>query len=1311
MDFLNVITENTKNGINILPDFSTYESKDLMIRGSNFYAVWDEENKVWSKSEFRCVKLIDDAIRKKAEDVASELGNVNVYPKYLKNSRSGSMSRWKDYIKKLSIDNFVPLDSVLVFSNTEKSKELYSSHSLPYALVPGDYSAYDELISVLYSPEERDKLEWIIGSIVAGASKDLQKFAVLTGDAGTGKSTVIKIVNHLFDGYCQSFNASILGNAREQFPLESLKENPMVAYDNETNLSDITSNTTLNSLIAHEPLVVNSKYSKKFTMRFSTMLLLCSNEEVKITNARSGLQRRLIDIRPTGKILPTRKYNSLMKQIDFELGAIAWHCKEVFESDPEKYLDYRPSKTIRATNYTYNFLEENYYEYKDGVTLKRLWSDYKKYCEEAGIKYILDRLALKQEATAYFREFLTDTVLDDGSRVYSYFRGIRPEKFGLAPKVVKSKSIDIPEWLQLKEQHSLLDDVFKDFPAQYAKVKDGQEIPSCSWDKCKTTLKDIDTSKVHYVLPDDIYVELDFDLKNEKGEKDYERNIRAVMDIGLPSTYVETSKGGQGLHLIYIYNGDVSRLAFLYDENIEVKVHLGKASMRRRVTKCNDISIRTITSGLPLKGGKKMLDDVVFRNEKHLRRMIFKNLRKEILPATKPSMDLIYKDLEKAYNQGLHYDVEDLRNIIFDFAMNSTHQSDYCVELITKMKFKSDDISDNRKEDSDAPIVFFDTEVYKNLFVLCYKYLNVDDVVKLINPDSNLVEALFKYRLIGFNNRRYDNHILWAYTMGYRGEQLYNISQSIINGDNKATFGEAYNLSYTDVWDFASNKQSLKLWEIQLGVDHMEMDIPWDEPAPEDRWEDIADYCANDVRATEAVFLSKEGQADFKAREILADIAGMTVNDTTNKLTLGIVFGKEKHPVLEYTDLSKLFPGYKFEKEFVTDDKGKTKLVKRNMYRGTDVGFGGYVYAKPGMYKNVALLDVASMHPTSIIELNKLGSYTKIYSDLKQARVCIKHGDYDSAKKLFDGKLAKYLTTKEDAKNLSKALKLPLNSFYGISYASFENPARDPLDENNIIALRGALFMRTLQDEVEARHFTVAHIKTDSIKIPEATPEIIEFVTEFGKKYGYEFEHEATYAKMCLVNGSTYVAKYDEHGDRTNGGIHANEWTATAAQFQIPFVFKTLFSHEPLIFDDFCETKSVKQGALYLDFVEEALDGEHNYRFIGRVGRFCPVLPGNGGGVLLRRKDGKDYAATGTKGYLWLESEVLRQFTDWETIVDRSYYLKQVDQAVIDISEFGDFEWFVSDGVEEEKDYCDFDKVDKDPLAGLMNPPEELPWN
>ena len=86
----------------------------------------------------------------------------------------------------------------------------------------------------------------------------------------------------------------------------------------------------------------------------------------------------------------------------------------------------------------------------------------------------------------------------------------------------------------------------------------------------------------------------------------------------------------------------------------------------------------------------------------------------------------------------------------------------------------------------------------------------------------------------------------------------------------------------------------------------------------------------------------------------------------------------------------------------------------------------------------------------------------------------------------------------------------------------------------------------------------------------------------------------------------------------------------------------------------------------------------HEYRFVGKVGSFCPIKPGHNGGLLLREKDGKYSAATGSKGYRWLESEAVKELGK-ENAIDRSYYDKLVDDAVDTIAKYGDFEWFVSD--------------------------------
>lgn len=355
------------------------------------------------------------------------------------------------------------------------------------------------------------------------------------------------------------------------------------------------------------------------------------------------------------------------------------------------------------------------------------------------------------------------------------------------------------------------------------------------------------------------------------------------------------------------------------------------------------------------------------------------------------------------------------------------------------------------------------------------------------------------------------------------------------------------------------------------------------------------------------------------------------------------------------------------------------------------------------------------MHPSSIIAEELFGpEYTKRFQEIKDARVAIKHKDFEKARKMLGGALAKYLTDEDSADALAQALKIAINSVYGLTSAGFENPFRDNRNKDNIVAKRGALFMINLKHEVQKRGFVVAHIKTDSIKIPDATPEIIQFVMDYGKMYGYIFEHEATYDRMCLVNNAVYIAKYKD-------GKHAGEWTATGTQFQIPYVFKKLFSKEEIVFEDMCETKSVT-GALYLDMNEslpdvtaaekeletlykkwpdengqypldydetvvklkEEISKGHNYIFVGKVGQFCPIKPGCGGGLLCRESEDKKTgekkydAATGTKGYRWLESEMVKELGK-EDDIDRGYYDALVDAAATDISAFGDLEWFVSD--------------------------------
>ena len=1328
LDFLK-ISERTRKGVTeVYPKFMIQKTKDLMIRGGDFYAIWIEERGLWSTDENDAIQLIDKALKEHFEKKKASLG-PNARVLYLWDAETGMIDVWHKYCQKQMRDSFHMLDEKLIFSNDKTSKKDYATKRLNYPLVESDISAYDKIISTLYSPEERHKIEWAIGSIVTGDSKKIQKFLVFYGAAGTGKSTILNIIQQLFDGYYSVFDARALGSSSNSFALEAFKSNPLVAIQHDGDLSKIEDNTRLNSLVSHELMTVNEKFKSTYSSRFKAFLFMGTNRPVKITDARSGLIRRLIDVTPTGEKIPTREYKRLMKQVEFELGGIACHCKEVYLSNPSAYDDYIPISMMGASNDFYNFVDDSYlvFEKNDGTTMKAAWEMYKTYCDDAKIGYPFSQRVFKEELKNYFHEFNERYVLEDGTRVRSYYSGFRKEKFESTS--IGGKKEESQKLIQFEEIDSIFDKECADCPAQYAKE---EGTPSKKWEKVNTTLRHLDTSKLHYVKVPENHIVIDFDIPDENGNKCYEKNLEEASKW--PPTYAELSKSGAGIHLHYIYTGDPTKLSRVYGDHIEVKVFTGNSSLRRKLTKCNNLPIAQIGSGLPLKKEKPMINFDTVQSEKGLRAAIKKNLNKEVHSATKPSVDFIYKILEDAYNSGLNYDVTDMRNAVFAFAANSTNQADYCMKLVNKMRFKSEDYApaiDNKT----APIVFFDVEVFPNLFLVNFKIQGEGKpVMRMINPKPSDIETLIKFRLIGFNNRAYDNHMLYACLMGYSNQQLYDLSTRLTSKDKKisreAKFGEAFNLSDTDVYDVAATKQSLKKWEIELGIHHKELGLPWDQPVPEERWIEVAEYCDNDVIATEAVF--NHLQADFVAREILADIAGMTVNDTTNSLTTKIIFGDDRNPQeqFNYRNMGLTAPDDHFDidDEYTRFDvKGRPvfpgyaydKYKRKSEYRGEDPGEGGYVYANPGIYYLVALLDIASMHPSSIIAEQLFGKYTSRFQEIKDLRVEIKHKNFDKAKTMLGGALGKYLDDPSKAKALAYALKIAINSVYGLTSAKFANAFKDPRNDDNIVAKRGALFMINLKHQVEKRGYKVAHIKTDSIKIPNADLGIIQFVMEYGKQYGYTFEHEATYERMCLVNDAVYIAKYAEADvcNRMYGYIpgdnmeHGGQWTATGAQFAVPYVFKTLFSKEPIEFKDMCETKSVKEGAMYLDMNEnlpdvsewenlkairsknpeklvkreaklleehndisdeelDALIAEgHNYIFVGRVGQFTPVKEGYGGGILYRVKDGKNYAVTGTTGYRWLESEMVNTIGSMEEI-DRDYYRKLVDDAASKISSY-----------------------------------------
>ena len=1312
-DFLKVTKTFRNSRYYYKPTFITKTSiKDLLVRGQAFYAVFDHSTGFWTKEKARLIEMIDEQVREYAEnDVGNSILSDEAHGPVIvqmADSANHIVEQFDRFCKTLGDNQEHMLDMKMLFSNSEVSRKDYATKTLDYPLQYCPTPYYDALCETLYLPDEREKWEWAVGCMIAGESSKIQKMFAFYGEPGTGKSTIIsgilakQVMGGRKAGYAVKFEAVNLVGGNE-FGTDFLENDSILAYDDDAELDKINARSTLNKIVSHETVRVNCKFKAPFMTNPNCIVFVGTNDPIQLS-PNSGMRRRLIDIRPTGNLVSADMYDECMEHIPFEKSGIAWRCLQVYKKLGRHYYDHYIAEDMLArTSPFHNFVVENVMELKDGISLAKAYDMYVSYAEICKYKNVIVRYKFRDTLKLYYDKY------SDGK-----FEGFRWEKIGeKRPETVK---IDICGWLQFDKTNSLFDKKFAGQPAQYANE---EGLPSYKWSNVNTTLSDISTNKLHYVkMPEEIIC-LDFDIRGEDGEKSFEKNLEAASKF--PPTYAELSKSGCGIHLHYIYTGgDPKELSRIYEDNVEVKVFTGNSALRRCLTKCNDIPIAELSSGLPMKvkGGKNMVDWDGFKNEKILRAMIIKNLKKEYHPATKPSIDYIDKLLSDAYDSGVSYDVRDMQNDILAFAMGSTNKADYCVELVSRMHFCSKDILENERElennsvDENAPIVFFDVEIapsYKQYveycnnngidinpeipkdskahFLICWKYRgDGKKIQKMLDPKPEEVEALFKYRLIGFNNRDYDNHMVWAASQGYTPSELYSLnSKIIVEKDRKAKFGQAYNISYTDIYDFAAgdNKMGLKKYEIKLHLDHVEWDRPWYEPIPDDRLVDWVNYCSNDVLSTEVVFDYLKD--DYEAREILAKLAGGTVNDTTNSLTTKLLTHDIPDPQSQYiyTDLSTIFPGYEYhpegiDKERYSTEPGTKISTRKSIYMGEDPSEGGFANCpQPGVYFNVGLFDVVSMHPHSAIRLKIFGEeITKRFENLVEGRVAVKHirevGDdaYKEAirrlgpivEEIFDG--VKPEDVKAKAKAVANALKTAINSVYGLTSAKFDNKLRDPKNVDNIVAKYGALFMITLKHKVQEMGYTVVHIKTDSIKIANVDDNIKKFIMDFGKKYGFTFEHEATYSKMCIVDDAQYVA-YEVEADGEK--LKEPFWTVTGAKFAPPYLFKNLFTHEEVVFDDYPEIKSVSDAAIYI-----STDGTD--KFIGRIGSFVAVKEGYGG-ELVRVKGDKRAAVTGTKGYLWNESEIIRKHPDR---LDLDYYRNECDKAIEAINEYYPFDDFVN---------------------------------
>ena len=1263
MDFLDVsvkkFTSNNRTlDYEVSPDFIFGDAKDLVVKGSKFYAYWN--GSFWDTKQKNLFYDIDSLLWRRARELEDGRPGLRIDVKEIRKASAGKFRLFADFCKACEASD-ISFNQKVLFADHKMQRRDYATTQLTYSPQEGEAVAFKELIGTLYLPKELDKILWFMGALFTNKMYKIEKFMYLYGSKGSGKGTVLKIFRMLFEDYCGTIDLKLLTSA-DQFATGQIQEVPLL-IDEDTDISHIYNDTPLLKLTSHETISVNKKFKEPYDVKFIGLLITASNQRYKVRNVDSGITRRAIVVNPSGQKVSHTRYNQLMSQIKYELPYIAHMAISRFEElGFDYYDDYFDVDMAEQTDHIFDFIRSNAIHMQNGITLKQISELYREYLEDMGWKTDGYKATIKREALRYFDTMLKDSHVD-GTRVNNYFKGFRwniafPE--GVVGTTKADDTVVPDNWLEFDHHNEVFNKLAADYPAQAA-LRNGN--PSEKWDNVVTKLSDIQTNKLHWVKVPLNHVILDFDLKDENGKKNLELNKEAASKF--PPTYAEVSKSGQGIHLHYIYDGNVNELDNLVEKNIEIKVYRGKSSLRRIDKASNNLQLSHISSGLPLKEKKdrEMYDQIkeITYTEKTLRNFVKRQLgmiegKEPSHPNTKPTIDFIAHEIQKAADMGLEYDITDLRHAVFMRAIRSTNNKDYCLAVFQQIPWSTLRDDDGKTEAKltnftkiypKEELVFFDIEVYPNLFVVVWKKYHEDEFTRWINPTPDQIEYLMTFPLVGFNNRRYDNHILYARLLGSNNMELFTQSHRIINEKNAKSgmYAAAYELSYTDIYEYSQKKQSLKRWEVDLGIKHVEMEIPWDKPVPDELVDTVVEYCVNDVDATEKLFDAI--YADYVAREILATIAKGSMNATNNQLTAKFIFGDDPRPQdkFNYVKLASIFPGYEYS-------------FGKSTYRGFETGEGGFVYAEPGVYSDVALLDVESMHPNSLVNMNYFGPYTQRYADLLKVRVLLKHNKIDEVKQMFDGVLAPFLDNPEYLKPLVTALKIVINSVYGMTSAKFDNKFKHPDNVDNIVAKRGALFMVDLKFAIEEQGYKVCHIKTDSVKVPNADEKIIQFVHDFGKqeKYNYKFEHEHTYKRMALINNAVYIAQLED-----------DSWSPTGAEYANTYLLKRVWTKEELVDRDFFITKQSK-GHIYL--------GDE---FVGKVGS---IYASKSGAECMWTEDDENFkSVTGTKGYLFKQTD---QF-DIED-VDFAYYDKVAIDGLKKIMKVGDITKIIDDMP---KDYID----------------------
>lgn len=440
-------------------------------------------------------------------------------------------------------------------------------------------------------------------------------------------------------------------------------------------------------------------------------------------------------------------------------------------------------------------------------------------------------------------------------------------------------------------------------------------------------------------------------------------------------------------------------------------------------------------------------------------------------------------------------------------------------------------------------ILVYDLEVFKedNLAV----FVNYDnEIVGLYHNNflENLAdghtetakELIAGKQLVGYNNHYYDDRILPKMIAGWTPKAIKALNDTIIGGDMNTGRSSKLEGTYDCFQQISVAKPSLKKIEANLGRAIIEsgVDFTIDRALTDAEVKEAFDYCIYDTRQTLSVYKMREHNyflAKHKLVDMIDNPSPKAADWNTTTISANILtrrpIRKMPHLELGAKDSNGEYSAWLAVPESVRElwahkETGKVKLEALGCT--FEFGFGGIHAANKSrkVWEDVYQLDVSSMYPTIITNLNILGTGEA----------------HEKFKNLMDERLRNKKTNPE----LAATQKIVINSVYGnmrSQYSTLYNPngAKSVCFYGQSLFWQFAHRLDPIAIIVQANTDGIAVIRRPEIEKVEFETRLATIRDDFQKEFNVNLEVDH-FQKLFQRDVNNYVAVYDDGHIKAKGG-------------------------------------------------------------------------------------------------------------------------------------------------------------------------------